>query len=173
MATAFSRSTSPRGYSSTSSPKGPERHDHSSQGGVLAMKKTENAIPSHVVHALERVLEYLWNDEQEDFRNAPRRGQNEHVYRALTVLARWRTNPSGEPDYFGDCPKCKNGGNDGYLNIGRDHWMVCHLHWLKWCVGANLFGSWRHESEKDWEANHKRIACYKQIPIPMDPEDLS
>jgi len=24
---------------------------------------------------------------------------------------------------FGGCPRC--GGNDGFLNLGSDHWFVC------------------------------------------------
>jgi hypothetical protein len=43
-------------------------------------------------------------------------------------------------DYFGGCPDCGYPGtNDGFLNIGRDHWYVCHLHRTKWRVGSNLF----------------------------------
>ena len=50
-----------------------------------------------------------------------------------------------ETDYFGVCPACYT--NDGCLNIGPDHWYVCHEHRVKWCVGSNLFSAWRHETD--------------------------
>ena len=136
------------------------------------METTTNAVPPHVLEALSRVLEHLWEDEEKDFRTVSPRRRNHHIYQALTVLARWKDNPSGAPDYFGDCPKCEHRGNDGYLNIGREHWILCHIHRLKWCVGENLFSSWRRETRDNWEDNHRRIARYRKIPIPINPEDF-
>ena len=37
-------------------------------------------------------------------------------------------------NHFGGCPTCHK--TDGFLNIGRDHWFVCHHHRTKWCVGS-------------------------------------
>jgi len=69
---------------------------------------------------------------------------------------------SVEQDYFwGVCPHCHR--NDGYLNIGTDHWFICHTHRVKWVRGANLFSSWRYETETDWEHNQTRIAEYREI----------
>lgn len=48
--------------------------------------------------------------------------------------------------YFGTCPEC--GDNDGYRNAGKSHWFLCHEHRVRWCVGSNLFSSWRHETEE-------------------------
>ena len=49
--------------------------------------------------------------------------------------------------YFGLCPICKK--TDGYLNIGRIHWFICKKHRSRWCVGSNLFSSWRDEAESE------------------------
>jgi hypothetical protein len=50
-------------------------------------------------------------------------------------------------DYFGVCPHC--GKNDGYLNVGKGHWFFCKEHRLKWLIGANLFSSWRDQTEAE------------------------
>lgn len=55
-------------------------------------------------------------------------------------------------DYFGTCPEC--GSHDGYYNVGKAHWFVCHEHEVRWCVGSNLFSSWRTEDELDQEFAH-------------------
>jgi hypothetical protein len=47
-------------------------------------------------------------------------------------------------DYFGGCPRC--GNNDGCTSIGRSHWYFCKAHRTKWCVGSNLFSSWRDQT---------------------------
>ena len=49
-------------------------------------------------------------------------------------------------DYFGLCPTCHK--DDGYLNVGRTHWFYCKEHKKRWCVGSNLFSSWRDETEE-------------------------
>lgn len=49
--------------------------------------------------------------------------------------------------YFGLCPICKK--TDGYLNIGRIHWFICKKHRSRWCIGFNVFSSWRHETESE------------------------
>jgi hypothetical protein len=62
---------------------------------------------------------------------------------------------------FGVCPACK--GQDGYLNIGRDHWFKCDEHKTKWHVGSNLFSSWRHEDEAAWEENARELSEYEEV----------
>jgi len=64
-------------------------------------------------------------------------------------------------DYFGVCPTC--GKNDGYLNVGKTHWFVCHEHKVRWNVGSNLFSSWRHEDEETWHRNAEDIRGYTEI----------
>lgn len=51
--------------------------------------------------------------------------------------------------YFGVCPKCLK--NDGCVNVGRSHWFYCKEHRVCWCVGSNLFSSWRYETEAEQE----------------------
>ena len=72
-------------------------------------------------------------------------------------------------EYFGGCPTC--GKNDGYLNVARDHWMVCHEHKARWLVGSNLFSSWRDESEEDWQRNEYRMNGYAEVE-PISPETI-
>lgn len=76
-----------------------------------------------------------------------------------------------EPDRFGGCPTC--GGDDGCLNVGRSHWFVCRRHKVRWFVGANLFSSWRHEEEWDWEENARVLEGYEEVEplMPEPPED--
>jgi hypothetical protein len=86
--------------------------------------------------------------------------------------AKWLTNAqqAAEPetDYFGVCPTCHK--NNGYLNIGRQHWFVCHEHRVTWCVGENLFSSWREQSEETFAENAKRIADYAVVEPYCGPE---
>jgi hypothetical protein len=49
--------------------------------------------------------------------------------------------------YFGGCPIC--GKEDGFLNVGRNHWFYCAEHKTKWIVGFNLFSSWRNQTEDE------------------------
>ena len=46
--------------------------------------------------------------------------------------------------HCGECPVCNK--NDGYLNLGAQHWFICREHKIKWYVGDNLFDSWRTQS---------------------------
>lgn len=69
-------------------------------------------------------------------------------------------------DYFGGCPEC--GGNDGYLNIGRGHWFICHEHKTAWHIGSNLFSSWKEESEEEWKRNAELISDYKEVKPIVD-----
>jgi hypothetical protein len=62
---------------------------------------------------------------------------------------------------FGWCPDC--GRSDGYLNVEATHWYVCHAHRVRWCVGANLFSSWRYESEADWQKNADLLRTYREV----------
>jgi hypothetical protein len=48
-------------------------------------------------------------------------------------------------DHWGYCPECHR--NDGFLNYGSTHYMICRTHRLAWCVGSNLFSAWREDSE--------------------------
>jgi hypothetical protein len=55
---------------------------------------------------------------------------------------------------FGLCPHCHKIDGD---YVGRSHWFLCDEHKVKWLVGANLFSSWRHETEEEqWQAYYAR-----------------
>jgi hypothetical protein len=69
--------------------------------------------------------------------------------------------PKQEDNHFGSCPEC--GHADRYLNFRRDHWFVCDEHEVRWWVGANLFSSWRYETEQDWEANGQLLVGYREV----------
>ena len=81
--------------------------------------------------------------------------------------------------YFGVCPVC--GNEDGYLNIGRTHFFHCREHKIAWDIGANLFSSWRDESEEVWKENAKLLEEFitpeeylegrRESPI-LEPETL-
>jgi hypothetical protein len=74
---------------------------------------------------------------------------------------------------FDGCPKC--GGNDGYTNVGRSHWCCCQEHKTKWCIGANLFDSWREETEEEQRAAYNKIGLgvFEEVePLQMRDFDL-
>ena len=64
-------------------------------------------------------------------------------------------------DHFGSCPEC--GQASVYVNIGREHWFYCDEHRVKWCVGANLFSSWRYQGPAQWEENHRKLQGYREM----------
>jgi hypothetical protein len=59
---------------------------------------------------------------------------------------------------FGACPQC--GRTDGYFNIRRAHYFVCHKHRTKWFAGVNVFGSWRKETPSVLSSNLRRYRDY-------------
>jgi hypothetical protein len=64
-------------------------------------------------------------------------------------------------DHFGSCPEC--GQASAYVNIGREHWFYCDEHRVKWCVGENLFSSWRYQDPAEWAANHRKLQGYREL----------
>ena len=127
-----------------------------------------------VLDAIDSVVGYLWEDEQRDYEGQP---GEDHIYHQLVVLKLWRESAvhpltqSDGADFFGGCPAC--GHNDGYLNIRRCQWFVCHKHRTKWLIGENLFSSWRRETEHDWQQNFELIQGYREVhpvyPNPTEP----
>ena len=55
-----------------------------------------------------------------------------------------------EDDYLGLCPHCHK--TNGFINIGPSHWVFCEKHRTKWCVGSNLFSSWKSQTEAEQRA---------------------
>ena len=66
-----------------------------------------------------------------------------------------------QDDHFGLCPTC--GQTDGYLNVDRDHYFVCHEHKLRWLIGSNLFSTWRDEDPDVWQKNSDLLSGYREI----------
>jgi hypothetical protein len=64
---------------------------------------------------------------------------------------------------FGVCPICHT--TDGYLNVGNNHWFLCHTHKTKWAVGANLFSSCMDETPEQQRAEQEQIgfAQYRDV----------
>ena len=50
-------------------------------------------------------------------------------------------------NHFGLCPVCHR--TDGYANAGKSHIFFCKEHQKSWFVGANLFSSWRDQTEEE------------------------
>jgi hypothetical protein len=68
-------------------------------------------------------------------------------------------------NYFGNCPEC--GYVTDCLNVGGNHWFVCHAHRTKWCAGYNLFSGWRDEPKDIHRANAQILAGYHEVePLP-------
>ncbi len=62
---------------------------------------------------------------------------------------------------FGACPEC--GQASTVLNIGREHWFVCHDHKIKWHVGSNLFSAWKEENQETWDKNADTLSGYREV----------
>ena len=75
---------------------------------------------------------------------------------------------------FGGCPECHD--NEGYYyNIGRYHWIVCHEHRTKWCIGPNRFPYSENDSFAVWSQNQQTLLGYCEVrpwfPEPWDGEE--
>ena len=62
---------------------------------------------------------------------------------------------------YGSCPKCHD--DDGFVNIGRSNFIVCHIHRLCWWAGENVCEGWRDESHAQWARNADIIDSYWQL----------
>lgn len=69
--------------------------------------------------------------------------------------------PPRVENYFGGCPEC--GDCTVVLNVGGNHWFVCERHQTKWCVGYNLFSSWREETQDLWERNAVQLSEMREV----------
>ena len=75
--------------------------------------------------------------------------------------------------YFGVCPVCKS--DDGYLNVGPNHWFYCAEHRARWFVGSNLFSSWREQTDDEQHAVCDRLSfdTFRDVePVTLDPIGL-
>ena len=72
-----------------------------------------------------------------------------------------RRNSQAFDDHFGVCPTCHR--NNGYENVGPAHWFVCHRHRVRWCVGSNLFSSWREQTDQERALVIARLSTYREV----------
>ena len=70
--------------------------------------------------------------------------------------------------YFAGCPKC--GESDGYLNVWREHWAICHEHRTKWAIGSNLFPLGQDENMEVWEQNADELSYYRLVEPSLQHE---
>jgi hypothetical protein len=77
----------------------------------------------------------------------------EHTMGSLHVLT--------AHNHFGQCPKCKK--NDGYVNIGRNHWFFCKKHQVKWYGGHDMFPRWQDEHASLWKQNEEFMSFFLEI----------
>jgi hypothetical protein len=70
---------------------------------------------------------------------------------------------SSQDNYFGGCPIC--GKNEGYINVGSDHYCICTLHKKAWYVGSNLFSSCKDETKEEQQAVWDKLGMddYEQV----------
>ena len=71
-------------------------------------------------------------------------------------------------DVWGLCPVCGN-QPDHFLNVGRNHYFVCHRDRTYWWVGSNLFSAWVHEDPAIWERNAQTLATYRKVDAAYSP----
>jgi hypothetical protein len=69
---------------------------------------------------------------------------------------------------FGECPICK--GNDGFLVVGNESWLICETHKTKWYAGEDLFPDFAGKNQERWEANRLRLLDYCEVE-PYQPEE--
>ena len=94
--------------------------------------------------------------------HAPKSSSNVIRFDEARARREFVLHDSADPDFqhFGVCPVC--GETDGLLNVGKDHYFVCHDHRLFWAVGSNLFSAWQQETDEDWERNAELLGRYTQ-----------
>jgi hypothetical protein len=75
--------------------------------------------------------------------------------------------------YFGLCPVCHD--TAGYINVGCAHVFYCREHKKKWCVGSNLFSSWRWETEEAQRQQYDEIGLggFESIAPHHPPECIA
>ena len=124
----------------------------------------------YVAHALQYVLDYLIEDEGKHFAQNPSSG---HVYRRLIFLACWLDGHLANDEevfevtdleplhYFGVCPICAK--TDGYVNVRREHWLVCRDHHLRWRASTNLASNGSSDCPSKRDANWSDIRHYRVV----------
>ncbi len=65
---------------------------------------------------------------------------------------------------YGCCPVC--GMNDGYLNIGDEHWFHCWEHKKKWLFGSGWFEPITYKGDGTISAE-EALAASEPVPMRM------
>lgn len=56
-----------------------------------------------------------------------------------------------DPEDWGGCPDCHE--SDGFIHFGRDHWLICKRHRVRWWAGSNLLSYvGTAEDQQEWQA---------------------
>lgn len=58
------------------------------------------------------------------------------------------------------CPLCDK--NDGYLNAGPQHWVICKEHKIRWLHGENLFPDWKNQTMSEYFSSIRLLDSYKE-----------
>ena len=71
---------------------------------------------------------------------------------------------------FGYCPKC--GKNDGFVNLGKEHWFICREHKMKWFGGSNMFDGWENQTVAQTLGIEAMLNDYQEVlPNRQNVED--
>jgi len=71
--------------------------------------------------------------------------------------------------HCGGCPVCCK--NDGYLNLGAEHWFICRDHKTKWLIGENLFESWMTQTVAQHMSAKILLTGYREVQPSIDMEN--
>lgn len=63
--------------------------------------------------------------------------------------------------YCGGCPQC--GKNDGYVNLGVEHWFICRDHKTRWLGGTNLFDGWMNQTVAQTQSAEILLRGYEEV----------
>jgi hypothetical protein len=73
-----------------------------------------------------------------------------------------------------ECPECAANrcvpaAGYPFVNIGSNHWCYCQVHRTMWWIGANLFSSWKEQTE----AQQRQIYADLELETfrEVDPDD--
>jgi hypothetical protein len=72
--------------------------------------------------------------------------------------------PEKVENVYGCCPVC--GMNDGYVNLGDEHWFYCWEHKKRWKLGAEWFTPIRSKGDGTTSAE-EALAAYEPVPLRM------
>lgn len=68
--------------------------------------------------------------------------------------------------YWGLCPGCFQ-PSDVIVDMGHEHWAICHEDRVRWCLGSGLFSAWQDRSPVDQLEAELAILEYDEVE-PVD-----